>query len=105
MAYPYLKSLYKLNTVGVKCRKKEMAFLWDTQGLAINYSGQIPEGSTVERTTVLVARNGICLLMLLCFLPQKKETFVVAVGEFSSLEALKKKHPELFEKLGEFEPI
>ena len=105
MVYPYLKSRIKLEIAVVRCRNQKKACIWSTPGLAINYNDEIPPHSIVGRTMVIVACNDTCLLMLLCFTLPKKEAIIVAVGEFSNLEALKEKHPEIFEKSGTFEPI
>lgn len=94
-----------LDTAVSICQEQEKVCLWHTNGLAINYDGEIPNGYFVGRTSVLVGHEGSCLVMFICISPLVKKALIMAVGDFSSLDELRLHSPNLFKVVGDLNII
>ncbi|MBQ2835608.1 MAG: hypothetical protein IJE68_02085 [Clostridia bacterium] len=99
------KPLQKLEDAVQKCKRKGIACLWHTDGLAIQFNGKIPENSVVGSTLVFVSGNDSCLIMLVCVSTTQAKSTIVPAGKFSSLGHLKSCHPQLFEKMGSLDVL
>jgi len=71
--------------------------IWSIPGIQVNYN-ELPPGAIPQSTFVM--KNTSSNYMLRIEYDIEKATHILTIGEFSSLEELRKDYPQLFKKAG-----
>ena len=103
MAIQQRKELIKLEDAINKSKEQQKALQWFTNGFPIKCDLQLPAGSLVVKTSIVVADNDSCMILLLCKMPFNPKISVISGGDFSSVDDLKAHHPKLFKIKGTME--
>ena len=71
--------------------------IWSIPGIQVNYNA-LPAGAIPQSTFVMKNQNTSYMLKI--EYDVEKITHILTIGEFSSLEELRKDYPKLFKKVG-----